>query len=204
MRQQFFVAIGVLLGVAAWAAAGSDTKPAAESDSPRQALKSQDAAARSGDVEADLAFYQADDEQQKALAAAMARGDVAVARLESAVEKRFGKDLAASVARAAGSEDVQSVDRAEEHLTGDHATIQFRDQKSSVPMVRSNGRWKISLADWTQDVKADQVKRLADGLDKLAHELDHLRDLVEHDKFRSGEGVRDRVQSLHDQLFEAK
>jgi hypothetical protein len=36
---------------------------------------------------------------------------------------------------------------------------------------------------------------------KLTAEIGQITDLVEHEKFRSGEGVRDRVQKLHDQLL---
>jgi hypothetical protein len=206
MHRRFCVAIAmmfVLAGSASLARAEAESKPAADTDSPKAALKSQDAAAKAGNVDADVAFYQADGDQQKKLARALAEGDVAVARLEKAIAQRFGKDLAAAAVRAAGTEDVAAVDAASEKVEGDHATIQFRDQQSAVPMVRVDGKWKVSLSDWTQGAAPAQVDHLIDLLTKLTAGINHIADLVEHDKFRSGEGARDRVQELHDSLFGA-
>jgi hypothetical protein len=201
MIQRLFATI-LLLGCAAWARAEAQTEPA--KDSPRGTLLAQDAAAKSGNVEADLVFYQTDDDQQKKLAHAIAEGDVAIAKLEVAVEKKFGKEFAAQVVRAAGSEAVAAVRNASEEMNGDHATIHFRDSESSVPMVRVDGEWKISLSDWVKDTKPAQVDQLITSVGKLAAGIEEITALVEQDKFRSGEGVRDRVQRLHDQLFGAQ
>lgn len=204
MRWRLCIAvIGVLAMCAALARAeDAQSKPAAEGgDSPKAALKSQDAAAKSGNVEADAAFYQADDDRQKKLARTLAEGDVSVARLEKAVGQRFGKDLAAAAVRAAGTEDVEAVDAAAEKVDGDHASVQFCDQQSAVPMIRVDGKWKVSLADWTRGATPEQVEHLIEILGKLTAGINHVADLVEHEKFRSGEGARDRVKELHDSLF---
>jgi hypothetical protein len=200
MLSRFFILVAIVL-TASLARADAQSKPSAGTDSPKAALRSQDTAAKSGNVDADMAFYQADNDQQKKLARTLAEGDVAVARLEKAVAKRFGKELAAAAVRAAGTEDVAAVDAAGEKVEGDHATIQFHDQQSAVPMIRADGKWKISLADWTQGASPGQVDHLIDSLAKLTAGVNQIADLVEHDKFRSGEGARDRVQELHDSLF---
>lgn len=201
MLPRFCLLIAIVFTAVSRARADAQSKPSAGADSPKAALRSQDAAAKSGNVEADMAFYQAENDQQKKLARTLAEGDVAVARLEKAVAMRFGKDLAAAAVRAAGTEDVAAVDAAGEKVDGDHATIQFHDQQSAVPMVRADGKWKISLAEWTQGASAGQVDHLIDSLAKLTAGVNQIADLVEHDKFRSGEGARDRVQELHDSLF---
>lgn len=201
MRGQMLVAVMLSLSLGLAARGESETKPSAPADSPKEALKAQDAAAKSGSVEADLAFYRAEGDALQKLAQVMAEGDVAVARLQKAVDKRFGKELAAAVATAAGTEDVRSLDGATEKLEGDHATVQFRGQATAVPMVRTEGKWQISLADWVKDAKPEQIDALVRSIQKLTSEVRHVCDLVEHDKFRSGEGVRDRIQSLHDQIF---
>jgi hypothetical protein len=198
MIQRLF-AIVLLLCCVAVARAEAQTEPA--KDSPKETLLAQDAAARAGNVDADLAVYQADDDQQKKLAHAIAQGDVAIAKLETAVEKKFGKELAAQVVRAAGSEAVAAVKNSSEEVNGDHATVKFLDSGSSVPMVRADGKWKISLSDWVRDAKPARVDQLITAVGKLATGIDQITQLVEQDKFRSGEGVRDRVQRLHDQTF---
>ncbi|HEY2586976.1 MAG TPA: hypothetical protein VGI81_14620 [Tepidisphaeraceae bacterium] len=205
MFRRLCIATAFLLAGSAALALADDAKsqPAASVDSPKAALRSQDAAARSGNVGADMAFYQAEGDQQQKLARTLAEGDLAVARLEKAVAQRFGKDLAAQAVRAAGTEDVAAVDAAGEKIDDDHATIQFRDQQSAVPMVRVDGKWKVSLSEWTQGASPAQVDHLIESLGKLAAGINHIADLVEHEKFRSGEGARDHVQELHDSLFGA-
>jgi hypothetical protein len=201
MIQRLLAIAVLLLGGATGVCAESETRPATQPDSPKQALKAQDAAARAGNVDADLSFYRAEDDQQKKLARAIAIGDIAVARLEAAVDRKFGKDSASTVIRAAGSESAAALEAATEKLDGDHATVQFSDTGSSVPMVRAGGKWKISLGDWVKDAKPERIDQLIAAVEKLAADLDHVTGLVEKDRFRSGEGVRDRVQRLHDQLL---
>ena len=180
----------------------AESKPAA--DSPKAALRAQDAAAKSGNIEADLEFYLADQEPQKKLARAIASGDVAVARLEKAVADHFGKDLAAAAVRAAGTEDASAIESATESVNGDHATVQFANTRTPVPMVRSDGKWKVSIDEWTKGASASDLDQLTSKLNELVAGIDHITDLVSHDKFRSGEGVRDHVQELHHRLFGPK
>jgi hypothetical protein len=201
MTRESLCVLLLLLGLSARARAQARTRPAA--DSPKSALHAQDAAAKAGNVEADLDFYQADGEQQKKLARAIAEGDVAVARLEKTVGDRFGKELATAAVRAAGTEDNESISAATENVSGDHATVQFEHQQTPVPMVRSDGKWKVSIGEWIKGASDHDIDQLISKLAELSAGIDHITDLVACDKFRSGEGVRDHVQELHDRLFGA-
>lgn len=165
------------------AAAETDTQAGA--DSPKAALKAQDVAAKSGDVEADMQFYQADDDQQKKLVRAIAEGDVAVSKLEKAVTDRFGKELAAATVRAAGTEDAKALDAATEDIDGDHAIIHFAGQPASVPMIRADGKWKVSIAEWTKGATPHDLELLTSRLAELTTQLNQVTDLVSHDKFRT-------------------
>lgn len=199
LQRLTFVALFVL-GFAAMLHGQSQTRPAS-ADTPRSALKAQDAAAQAGEVDADMAFYQAEGDQQKKLAHAIAEGDVAVAKLQKAVSERFGKELAAAAVRAAGTEDADAIDSATEHVDGDHASVQFQHQQSAVPMIRQDGKWKVSLGEWTKGASSQDVDQLIAKLDQLAQEVNRITDLAAHDRFRSGEGIRDRVQELHERIF---
>lgn len=196
-----FAALLVLLSFSAGVLAEiqPDTQPAG--DSPKAALKAQDAAARSGDVDADMQFYLADGAQQKKLARAIASADVAVAALEKAVAQRFDQDLAEESVRAAGMVDGSTLDKATEHVDSDHATIQFGNAFPPVPMVRADGKWKVSIGQWTQGASSSDLDRLTSSLDELSTQINHVTDLVAHDKFRSGQGVRDRIRELHDRVL---
>jgi len=170
-------------------------------DSPRQALLAQDAAARSGNVDADLEFYQAKGDKQEKLAQAIARGDVALAKLQDAVAKRFGPELATAVIHAAGTEDAHDIEAAEEKIESDQATVEFKDHSTPVHMVRVDGKWKVSLSDMLGEATDLQVDQLTKNITDFTIEVGRLTSLVDNQKFRSGEGVRDRVAELHDRLF---
>src|SRR5690242_8525401 len=92
--------LGLLLLIA------TATVSRAQSDagkSPKDALLAQDAAAHAGDLKADAAFYYATDDHQRKLIPLIAKGDVALAKLQDAVSSKFGAELGVAVVRAAGT-----------------------------------------------------------------------------------------------------
>ena len=202
MRPPLLMLLIVLFGPVTWVRAEPESKPSDPGDSPKAALQAQDAAAMAGKVEEDMSFYQSESEQQKTLARAAAELDVAVAKVRKAVEQKYGKELSAAVAHAAGTVDPHDIDAASEKVDGDKATLEWsRGDLPALHMVKTEGKWKVSLSEMLKDVDPGQVDQLTKSLQHLATELDKVDQLVEHDKFRSGQGVRDRVQELHDQAF---
>jgi hypothetical protein len=179
----------------------AETKPSP--DSPKAALREQEAAAKAGNLDADLSLYAAEDQPRKKLARAIATEDLAVAKVEKSVADRFGKELAAATVRASGNEDAQAIEASTENVEGDHATVRFSNAPAPVPMIRAEGKWKVSLSEWTPGTSDEDLGRLTSKISELAAQLDHIADLVSRGKFRSGEGVRDRVQTIHDQAFSA-
>ena len=179
----------------------SAPRAALAEDSPKQALLAQDSAARLGNVDADLEFYQVKGEKQQNLAHAIAQGDVALAKLQAAVTKQFGAELGRAVVHAAGVEDAKDIEAATEKVDADQATIEFKDHSTPVRMVKVDGKWKISLTDMLGEATDLQVDQLAKNISEFSAEADRLTGLVENQKFRSGEGVRDRILELHERLF---
>lgn len=199
---QYLFGLIALLGIVSAVYADADSKPSESVDSPKAALQAQDAAAMAGKTDEDMSYYHAESDQQKSLARAAAELDVAIAKIRKAVEQKFGKELAASVARAAGSVDLHDIDVATEKVEGDKATLEWsRPDLPSLHMVKADGKWKISLTEMLSGVDPGQVDQMIKSVRHLTGDLDKLDQLVEHDKFRSGQGVRDRVQDLHDQAF---
>jgi hypothetical protein len=173
----------------------------AADDSPKGALLAQDAAAQAGDVQADLGCYEAKGEGQQKLAQAIAQGDIALAKLQAAVTKQFGRELGTAVIHAAGTEDAKDIDGAKQKVEGDQATVTFKDNSPPLHMVKVDGKWKISVADMIGEATDQQIEKLDRAIAEFTAEVKRITDLVEKQKFRSGEGVRDRVQDLHDRLF---
>ena len=193
----------VLLGLVTLVRAEPETKPVDKApNTPKETLKAQDAAAKAGKIDDDLSVYKADDDAQKKLAKALARGDVALAKLQKAVDEKFGKDLSLQVAHAADAEDLVDIEAATEKVDGETATIEWKDGNTPpLQMVKDNGKWKVSLADMLQGLAPADVQKLTKSFEQMTTEMDHIRELVEKGKFRSGEGIRDRIKEIHDQLF---
>jgi hypothetical protein len=177
---------------------------AAAEDSPKQALLAQDAAARVGDVQADLQFYEAKGDKQQKLAEQVAKGDVALAKLQAAVAKQFGEELGNAVLHAAGTEDAKQIEAASEKIEAEQATVEFQDHSTPLRMVKVEGRWKISLTDMLGEATGPEIDQLTKNISEFTSEIGRLTDLVAKQKFRSGEGVRDRVAELHDRLFKTE
>ena len=182
------------------AARADDPKPS----SPKDALRHQDAAAKEGNREQDLLLYQATNDKEKKLAEAIADGDMALARLEKAVTDKFGKEAAASVVHAASSMNLEDIDKAKEKIDGDKATIEWEGKKvPALHLVKVDGQWKIPMSEIVGSLDDKQSEELAKKFHEIADQLTQTADTVEKDKYRSGEGVRDKVQELHDQFFGA-
>jgi hypothetical protein len=176
----------------------------AKSQSPKDALRHQDAAAKEGNREQDLLLYQATNDKEKKLADAIADGDVALARLEKAVTDKFGKEAAANVVHAASSMNLEDIDKAKEKIDGDKATIEWTGKKApSLHLVKVDGQWKIPMSEIVGSLDDKESEELAKKFKEVAEQLTQTADTVEKDKYRSGEGVRDKVQELHDQFFGA-
>jgi hypothetical protein len=199
---RFFAMIVVLLGMVNVVMGEPESKPADSAKSPKETLKEEDAVARAGNVEQDLAFYRATNAQEKKLAQAIADADVALAKLQKAVEQKFGKELAVAVVHAAGAQDIADIAAATEKVDGDKAVIEWK-RKDSQPltMVKVDGKWKVSLSDLIQGMDEKEVNELIDAMRQLVTQIGFISTRVEQGKYRSGEGVRDRVQEITDQLF---
>jgi hypothetical protein len=190
----------VIIALCACGVASAQTDSA---KTPRQAVLAQDAAAQSGDAKADIEFYYAADDHQRDLARVIADGDVALARLQKAVGQEFGAELGTAVVHAAGTVVADDIKAATEKVDGDKATIQFKGDPLPLHMTLVSGNWKVSLPDMLGEATIPQVEKLAAKLTEFTTEINKLTDLVSKQKFRSGEGVRDRVKELHDRLFKA-
>ena len=179
----------------------AESKGSDPPDSPKQALRAQDSAAKAGKLEEDQSFYFAANDQEKTLAHAFAEGDVSLARLQAAVARRFGDELADAVVHAAGTKGLSDIEAATEKVDGDKASIEWKDHSTPLHVVRSEGKWKIALSEMLKGANSDQIESIGKAIQQLAVEFSKLTELVSKDKFRSGEGVRDRVLELRETLL---
>jgi len=174
-------------------------------DSPKDVLRQQDAAAKDGNREQDLQLYHATNDREKKFAEAVADGDLALARLEKAVTEKFGKEAAAKVVHATGTINMDDIDAAKEMIEGDKATIEWTTTKAlpTIHLEKVDGKWKIPVSELLGSADEKKVDELCKKYHELTERLKNTAELVEKDKYRSGEGVRDKVQDLRDQIFGA-
>jgi hypothetical protein len=105
--------------------------------------------------------FNPDSEKDKAGVRLLAASDVAVARLEVAVRKKWGKDAETAVAHACWDNVPDDAATAQWTITGDHAKATFQlDRLGDLMLVKTDGRWKLDLNGY----------RNADG-DKFSSDL---------------------------------
>ncbi len=126
---------------------------------PKGALRAYDAALPAGGLKAAEAAYHCDGENQRRAADAMAEVDVATAELQRKVKEKFGDDAVEVILHAARNATTRDLREAAEKIDGDHAVVTWKNNRPPVPMVKVEGKWRVSvsevLADFGKDVDLD-------------------------------------------------
>jgi hypothetical protein len=100
-----------------------------------------------------LRTYAYSGDNQKALAQVIAEQVVAIAKLQKAVDVKWGKDSEATVLHACSTDTREDDEQAKETINGDHAVITFKlDSISPLPLIRVDGQWKLDIAAYVSQV----------------------------------------------------
>jgi hypothetical protein len=133
------------------------------SATPKGALRAYDAALPAGGLEAAVAVYHCEGENQRRAARAMAEVDVATSELQQKVKEKFGPDAVEVVLHAARIASLKDLQEATEKIDGEHAVVSWKDNRPLVPMVKVEGKWEVSvsevLADLGKDADLDEFVR---------------------------------------------
>jgi hypothetical protein len=149
------------------------TRPAvADPSTPRGALKACDKALPLGGVRAARDLYHAVSAKERRAANAMARSDLAAAKLGKLVREKFGDKAAEDALHAMREFTSSDIDAAGETIDGDKATIEWPDDREPLEMVKVDGKWKVSIAAILTDDDDDAIKEVIDTNEQLVKVLD--------------------------------
>jgi hypothetical protein len=149
------------------------TRPAPfDPSTPRGALKACDQSLPAGGLAAARQLYYWTDRKHRPAVDAMAKSDLAAARLGKLVREKFGAQAAEDALHAMRQFTAADIDAATETIDGDKASVAWPDDREPLEMVKIDGKWKVSVAAMLADADADAIKEVIDTNNQLVKELD--------------------------------
>jgi hypothetical protein len=146
----------------------NDQKHDDEFSTPKGALRAYDASLPAGGIDAALAVYHADNDQERRAARALAEVDLATARVQQKVKEKFGPAAVDVFLHAARNVTQKDLDEADVKVDGDRATVIWKSSQPKVPMVKVDGKWRVSVAGVLANLGKDVD---VDRLEKTCHEV---------------------------------
>jgi hypothetical protein len=168
------------------AAAAAEIDP----NSPRGALKAFYEAMEAGDPTAVRASFHAASEADKALADAYVAQLTAARALGEATKAKFAVAGDALSKGLPLRDEIAKLDSAQETIKGENATVKVAGQANPVRLVKSEGRWRISLADYAGDDPVAQTAALKD----MATVFQTIAADIQADKFASAADAQKALQ----------
>jgi hypothetical protein len=179
-------------------AAAPQTRPTtlpADPATPRGALRNLNQAVRSGDVAAIRQLFLVTSPAESRMVEADASMAAALARLRVAALRAYGPqgaDVVTGDSDAGAADSAARIDTADVTVTGDVATVVYRDEKDS-PFVlkKSGGQWKVPVSQLGKPLDAATLdERLAD-LAVQQKVVEQLTREIEQRKFAAAEEARE-------------
>lgn len=173
--------------------------PAADLSTPQGSLLVLNEAMRDGDVEKIKQLFIATTPAEVKMVGSEAEMAAALADLRRAAVKVFGEEGAKTITgdSAAGqAESIARINSASVEITGDSATVVYRDQKDTPFLLKKvNGEWKVPVADLGKPLDVAALdQRLAD----LALQRKVVRELtaqIRANAFANAEQAREAWQT---------
>ena len=166
---------------------------------PKGALKLLAVALREGDPDRIRQVMYAANPTEARMVAAMADMAKAMASLQKAAVKAFGKDAAREVVGdtdATDSESKARIDAAEVKIQGDTATVTMEDgEEAPVVLKRVDGRWRLPMAELSRGADLTALEERLAGLAQQAKLVRELADEVAAKKYASPAQAHEAWQS---------
>ncbi len=163
----------LIMSLTASADQSPTTRPApSDPSTPRGALKACDQSLPAGGLSAARQLYYWTDRKHRPAVDAMAKSDLAAARLGKLVREKFGAQAAEDALHAMRQFTAADIDAATETIDGDKASVVWPDDREPLEMVKLDGKWKVSVAAMLSDADADDIKEIIDTNNELVKGLD--------------------------------
>ena len=146
------------LALLSTAVLAADTAPTTRASfppgSPKAAMQKFNDVLPAGGLTVARAAYNAETDDDRHAADAMAKCDLATSQVQAAVIERFGPAAEDKFLRASRNATDKDLEQADEKDEVDKATLTFKHKLGTVVMVRKNGAW---LSDVAQSLAANKV-----------------------------------------------
>jgi len=159
------LALVVLMAVPALAAPKA-SRVDEDGSGQRAALLMYDKIVGPNEADKALGLYQATTTREKALAAALANCDGALANLHQKAEAKFGAAEADRLVQVLDGTTKDEINAAKISVAGDSATVVFPKSSNPTTMVRVDRDWKISVKAIAQQVS--DLRGLRKALGRVA------------------------------------
>jgi hypothetical protein len=177
----------------------SDEAAGLSNATPKGALKLLAVALRDGDADRIRQVMYAANPTETRMVAAMAEMARAMAALQKAAVKAFGKDAAKEVVGdtdATDSESKAHIDAAEVKIQGDTATVTMEDgEEAPVVLKRVDGRWRLPMSELSRGADLAALEERLAGLAQQAKLVRELADEVAAHKYASPAQAHEAWQS---------
>jgi hypothetical protein len=179
---------------------GSASAPAAASTAtPKGALKLLAAALRDGDADRIRQVMYASNAAESRMVAAMADMAKAMAALQRAAVKAFGREGAKEVVGDTDATDTESkarIDSAEVKVQGDTATVTMEDgEEAPVVLKRVDGKWRLPMSELSRGADLAALEERLAGLAEQSKLVRELADEVGAGKYASPAQAHEAWQS---------
>jgi hypothetical protein len=165
----------------------------ADSAGPKGAMKAFYQAMEAGDAAAVRGSFYTSNDAEKSLADADAAQLVAARGLGEAIKNKFAATGDALSRGLPLKDEIARLDSAEVSIDGDHATLKPAGQNKALRLIKSEGRWKISIADYA-GATAGNIAAQTAVLKDLAEVYLSIATDISADKFASAQDAQKALQ----------
>jgi hypothetical protein len=173
--------------------------PAASTATPKGALKLLAAALRDGDADRIRQVMYSSNASEARMVAAMADMAKAMAALQRAAVKAFGREGAKEVVGDTDATDTESkahIDSAEVKVQGDTATVTMEDgEEAPVVLKRVDGRWRLPMSELSRGADLAALEERLAGLAEQSSLVRELAEEVGSGKYASPAQAKEAWQS---------
>jgi hypothetical protein len=147
-----------------------------------------------------LRTYAFSGDREKGLAQVTAQQAVAFARLQKAIDAKWGKESEAVVMHACDTDTREDDEQAQQTAVGDHAIIEFkRSGLATLYLVRVDGRWKLDIGTYAAKF-GDQLNGVEGAMRQITVILDSATAAVAAGKYSDADHLAKDLASQIDKV----
>ena len=167
---------------------------------PRAALLLYDKLVGPNQSDKALSLYHAATTRERALAAALAHLDGAMANLHYQATRKFNRDAADDLIRVIDGVTTSDINAARITVTGDTAAVTFPSSNHPTVMVRVSGEWKISVKALVRDLRSPP-RPFRKALAELAGAANDAAAKIEQGQHPTPESAKQQLRAAYGTAF---